>query len=674
MLLKILIKLWPALAPVSIYLLWLTFKWINIRYLQYKKRNLRAEYKVIEAHRSTFPTSISLSSLIKRNYRGLIIALYLGIIIAIILLFSLGISYPESPSHLTNVNDEWIGEPAASKRTLLAVKAKKYMVTSANKAATKAGLEIMAQGGNAIDAAIASELVLNVVEPHASGIGGGGFLLYHDAKSGKSVYFDGRETAPALTKPDLFLEKNQAGELKPQPFLEAVPGGKSVGTPGLLKMLKSVHDKYGKLPWNKLFEPAIKLAKQGFEVDERLHIVAKYIPYLKQFKDTANLYLDSEGNAKKVGEIIKNPQLAATFETIASQGIKPFYLGKIGEDVVSAVRNAPTNPGYLSTDDLANYQIKTGDLLCATYRAEYEVCTAPPVSGGIVVLEILGTLENFDLTKLASKQHLTPELIHIVTEATRLAYADRNFYLGDVKNLPIAEMLDKNYLKERAGLIDPNHTLETVTPGDFNKPKLAQTSFIKQTTINEQKYNPPSTTHISVIDQAGNAVSLTASIEYFFGSGMMVDGFMLNNQLTDFSPLPTANGKKVANSLEPKKRPRSSMSPIFVFDKNKKLVMIIGSAGGPRIIQYVVKTIIGHLDLGLDIQEAISLPNFVVLNDVVELEKGTEVANSAATLKKIGHKIKITDIVSGLHGIAITGDSDISGGADPRRNGAALGL
>ncbi len=562
----------------------------------------------------------------------------------------------------TNASDNWIGEPYSGFKKTKSVKAEKYIVSSANSLASKAGAWALSQGGNAIDAAIAAQLVLNVVEPHSSGIGGGGFLLYFDAKTKQTIYFNGRENAPAQAFETMFLDKK--GE--PRKFNDAVRGGLSVGVPGLLKILKEAHEKYGALKWETLFKPAIDLAKNGFQINERTHILAKEVSYLKDFNESKELYLDKNGEVLKIDTVITNPKMARTLDIIAREGIDPFYKGQIAKDIVRAVHFSKINPGYLSLSDLSNYKSKTGDLICATYRIKYKICSMPlPSSGGITVLQILGILENFDLKKMQAN---SLETIHLITEATRLAYADRNEYVADVDDVPIAQMLDKIYLRDRSNLIKPDQAMPEVSFGKFaTRKELSSKKLAKDNSI-----ELPSTTHLSIVDEAGNAVALTSSIEYFFGSGLSVDGFMLNNQLTDFSFKPKINGKKVANRVQPKKQPRSSMSPTFIFNENDDLIMVVGSPGGPRIIQFTVKTIVNHLDFGQDIQQAISSPNFVVLNDVVELESGTKIVKLQQKLEKIGHKTKVIDIVSGINAIAIKNDK-LTGGADPRRQGVAIG-
>ena len=575
----------------------------------------------------------------------------------VVLLFIIASGCANKGSNVS-LSDAWVGEPDSGFRQLQKVEAKNSMVVSANEIASKAGVEILKKGGNAIDAAIATQLVLNVVEPHSSGIGGGGFLLYFNKKTGKTIYFNGRETAPANAKSDMFLDASG----KPKKFSDAVQGGLSVGTPGLLKILFEAHQKYGKLAWSQLFAPAIKAAENGFVVSARFHKLSKQISYLKNFDETAKIYLHKNGAPYETGEKITNKKLAKTLRKISKQGIKSFYSGKIAQNIASAVQNSKINPGYLSLSDLKNYKSKKGELLCSDYR-QYKVCTMPLPAGGVTLLQILGILENFDLAKLKPN---SLESVHLITEATRLAYADRNQYLGDVANISIDKLLDKNYLKSRADLIDKNRASKKVEAGKF----IANDNNL---VVNNKAVELPSTTHLSVVDKNGNSVALTSSIEYFFGSAISVDGFLLNNQLTDFSFEPIKDGKKVANALEPFKQPRSSMAPTLVFDQKGKLLMVLGSPGGPRIIQFVAKTIVNHLDFGLDIQQSISAPTFVAINNVIELEKNQKITELEKGLKKLGHQTKIIEIVSGVHAISLN-NNKLQGGADPRREGVAVGF
>lgn len=566
--------------------------------------------------------------------------------------------------HASTANDNWIGEPFSGFTQIKSVKSSKYMISTADERASEAGKEILKKGGNAIDAAIAAQLVLNVVEPHSSGIGGGGFLLYYDAKTKKTIYFSGREKAPAKAYSTMFLDEDG----RPKEFHDAVKGGLSVGTPGLLMILKQAHGKYGKLEWKELFDYAIKTAEYGFDADKRMTILAGKIDYLKDFKQSKSLYLNNNNEPKKAGSKIENKEMADTLRIISKEGIAPFYEGKIAQDIVNAVQNSKVNPGLLSVNDMKNYKSAIGDLVCSKYRDKYKVCSMPlPSSGGITVLQILSILENFDLQKMDPSD---PKTIHLILEATKLAYADRNEYIADSGNVPVKEMLDKDYLKKRASLINPNKAAKNVKPGKFaNDYSLAARNMIFDKYANE----PFSTTHLSVIDEDGNAVALTSSIEYFFGSGISVRGFMLNNQMTDFSFRPTINDKLVANRVQPNKMPRSSMSPTLVFNNDGDLIMTVGSPGGPRIIQFLVKTILLNLDFNYNIQQAISAPNFVVLNDKVELEATTDLVKIKPTLEKLGHAVSIADMVSGINGVTKLNSGKLEGGSDPRRQGKALG-
>lgn len=559
-----------------------------------------------------------------------------------------------------SANDNWEGEPSSGARYIKSVKGKNFAISTADSYASKAAAEILKKGGNAIDAAITAQLVLNVVEPHSSGIGGGGFLLYYNSKNKTTEFFNGREKAPARAYEKMFL--NIAG--KPRKFQEVVKGGLSVGTPGLLMILKQAHDKYGKLPWQHLFAPAIKIAEQGFAIDNRTNILANKISYLKNFKQSYKLYYEGD-KAKPVGTIVKNQELAKSFKIIAKKGIEPFYDGKIGQDIVKKVRFSKINPGLLSINDLKNYKSKTGNLVCSKYR-QYKVCSMPPPSsGGITLLQILSILENFNLKSYSVN---SAEFIHLFSEASKLAYADRNEYLADVSDVPIKQMLNKEYLKNRAYQIDKNQANNKFKPGIFDRNK---TLAKKNLSFDQNAHEPLSTTHISIIDQDKNSVALTSSIEYFFGSGISVRGFMLNNQMTDFSFKPEINGKKVANRVQPGKMPRSSMTPTFVFDSKGNLIMSIGSPGGPRIIQFLAKAIILSLDFNLNIQQAISYPNFIALNNEVELEAGTDIIKNKSKLEELGHQVTIKDIVSGINGIKAF-KSHMQSGADPRRQGSAI--
>ena len=535
---------------------------------------------------------------------------------------------------------------------------KKFLVSAANPYAVEAGYQILNQGGSAVDAVIATQLVLGLVEPQSSGIGGGAFLLNWDNSKKELSTYDGRETSPMRSNGDLFMDKNG----KPYSWWNALAGGKSVGVPGVLRMLELAHNEHGKLPWKYLFEPAIQIGEKGFKVSKRLHEMVKnnINPSLGRY-DSSWEYFFPRGDPIDIGFLKFNKQYSNTLKRISILGADAFYKGDIAKDIVESVRSAKDNPGLLSMSDLYEYKAKKRDPICLNYR-ENKVCgMGPPTSGGITILQILGILENFELSKIFDDLEKS---IHLITQASKLAFADRGKYIADPDfvTVPISKLIDKNYLMKRSKLIKEK---------DFGKAKPGIFSL-------EQSYNQafsfevPSTSHISIIDQNGNAVSMTTSIEMAFGSTLMVRGFLLNNQLTDFSFRKEKDGKKIANSVEPGKRPRSSMSPIIVFDKNNNVKLIIGSPGGSRIIGYVLKTLIAYLDWGMDIQDSINFPNFLNRNGKTDLEKNSDIVKYKSGLIKRGHKISVRNLNSGLHGISIN-DSKIYGGADFRREGTVLG-
>jgi len=539
--------------------------------------------------------------------------------------------------------------------------AKKYMVAAANPLAAKAGLEILRVGGSAVDAVIATQLALNVVEPQSSGIGGGAFLMHYQAKSRVIEAYDGRETAPAAATGNMFL--NQDGS-RPN-FHDVVPGGLSVGVPGALRMMELAHQKYGNLPWAKLFEPAIKLADEGFKISKRLNTLVKIDRHLKKFSLSKAFFYDNAGFAKPIGTLLINKPLAETFRAIAKGGAEAFYKGEIATDIVKTVRAAALNPGRMTTSDLAGYQAKKRSPVCSFYRLWLICGMPPPTSGGITTLQILGLLQSTDLSRLIPG---SAEAVHMIAEAGRLAFADRNKYLADddFVAVPKDRLIDPGYLAKRAKLISKTKSMGKAKPG---KVKLKTAQLLGTYAAHEGE----STSHISVVDGSGNAVSMTSSIENAFGSRLMVRGFLLNNQLTDFSFVPVVNGKAIANRVQPKKRPRSSMSPTLVVDGSGKLVMAVGSPGGSRIIGYVAKTLIAALDWKMGIQAAIELPHFVNRNGSTDIEKGSNLEVLKPALEKLGHKVRIRKLTSGLHGIFKAKDGKLYGGADPRREGVALG-
>lgn len=530
-----------------------------------------------------------------------------------------------------------------------------HMVAAANPLAAEAGMQMLRQGGSAVDAAIATAMVLSLVEPQSSGIGGGAFLMHYDAGGRRVTAYDGRENAPAEADEALFLKAD--GE--PMKFWDAVVGGRSVGTPGLLRMLELAHKEHGRLPWAELFAPAIRLAEEGFAISPRLHGLVAKDKYLKRFPATADYFFDAAGNARAVGSLRKNQAFADTLSAVAEDGADVFYRGEIALDIVNQVRGASGNPGLLSYSDLANYQAKKRAPLCGPYR-QWQICgMPPPTSGGVAVLQILSLLQPFDL---ASLEPASAEAVHLVAEAGRLAFADRNRFLADSDfvEVPVEALLDPQYLSERAGLISPERSLGKAEPG-----------LSLQQAHSPQQPNPPSTSHLSVVDKDGNAVSMTASIESAFGSRLMARGFLLNNELTDFSFRPAVDGLPVANRVQAGKRPRSSMSPTLVLDREGGFVMAIGSPGGSRIIGYTAKAIIATLDWNLTMQQAISLPNFVNRNGPTDLEEGSDLEALKTRLEALGHEVTVRNLTSGLHGIRRT-ESGLQGGADPRREGVVL--
>jgi len=550
-------------------------------------------------------------------------------------------------------------EPASGLVAKQAASAKRYMLAAAHPLAVEAGYGILQRGGAAIDAAVAVQMVLNLVEPQSSGIGGGAFILHYSGKDAALAAYDGRETAPAAARADRYI----GADGQPQRHLDAVVGGKSVGTPGVLRALELAHARHGKLPWAELFQPAIRLAREGFPLSPRLHRLLELVRLPGRDADMRRMYYEDDDTPKPVGTLLKNPQLAETLRRIAAEGASAFYTGEIARDIAAKVRNAP-NPGDLSEIDLAQYRAKLREPVCAPYR-EWKICgMPPPSSAGVAVLQVLGILQQLAPLGLPSDPI---RAAHFIAEAERLAYADRERYLADADfvPVPVAGLLAPAYLAERAALVRPDHALGHALPGIPPGAPLAELADSASPEL-------PSTSHMSIVDAAGNAVAMTSSIEFAFGSQQMVRGFLLNNQLTDFSFVAEQDGKPVANRIEPGKRPRSAMAPTMVFDRDGKLILALGSAGGSAIINHVVKTLVAALDSKLDIQQAIALPNFGSRNGPTELERDTAAANWVEPLRALGHEVRVIDMTSGVHGIERT-RAGWSGGADPRREGVAKG-
>ncbi|TWG95444.1 gamma-glutamyltranspeptidase/glutathione hydrolase [Mesorhizobium sp. J18] len=541
------------------------------------------------------------------------------------------------------------------------VRAQNRMVVAAHPLAAEAGLEIMREGGSAADALIAVQTVLGLVEPQSSGIGGGAFLVWYDAASGEVTTFDGRETAPAASTPELFLEENG----KPLSFFDAVVGGRSVGTPGVVALMEMVHQRYGKLPWAQSFEPAVKLAGEGFAVSPRLHAsIAEDKGRLDKEKAARDYFLDASGEPLAAGAILRNPEYAETLRLIAKSGADVFYRGPIAEKIVEAVRRHAVNPGLLTLEDMAAYEVKERPAACAPYR-DHSVCgMGPPSSGGLTVGQILGMISHFDLAALGPDD---PESWRIIGDGTRLAFADRGKYMADSDFVTMPKgLLDPAYLKQRSELLRrPTALAEDEAqagepPWDKAELRLDGISF-----------EIPSTSHFVIVDDDGNIASMTTSVENAFGSRQMAAGFLLNNQLTDFSFLPEEGGEAVANRVEPGKRPRSSMSPTIVL-KDGKPVYALGSPGGSNIIPYVTNALIALIDWKMNIQSAFALPHLSNRFGEYQLEAGTAAADLAEDLQALGYAVSVDDLNSGLHGVAFTTDG-LEGGADPRREGIAVG-
>jgi gamma-glutamyltranspeptidase / glutathione hydrolase len=531
------------------------------------------------------------------------------------------------------------------------------VTSSADPRATEAGMQMLRQGGSASDAAMAMMLALSVVEPQSSGIGGGGFLLYNDAASNTLSTINGRETAPAAAKPGRFTDADG----KPLGFLKAMPGGKSVGVPGNLELMGKAHKKWGKLRWAELFQPAIKLADEGFTVNETLaQRLQQVAPLWKDFPEAQKLYW-VDGKPAPAGTLIKNPEMAKTLRTLAKGGAKSFYKGKLAKNLVATVNNSPVNPADMTLSDLAQYKAIEQKAVCAPYRV-YVVCgMGPPSSGATTVLQILGSIERFDMAALGKNN---PKSWHVIAEAMQLAYADREKYLGDPAfvNVPTAGLIDKNYLAIRSALISPDSSLSSYSAGipPGAEPRTAALSG-----------EVSGTTHFVAVDKAGSVATMTSTIEGIFGSQLISGGYMLNNELTDFTFAPEKDGAPVANRVQGGKRPLSSMSPTIVYDAKGKPVLALGSAGGKRIIMHVTKTLIGALDFGLPLDQAIALPNIYFGGGKVLLEKDTPVAALADQIASLGQSVEVGDVSSKVNGAQWV-NGRWTGAADPRSEGKAI--
>ena len=536
--------------------------------------------------------------------------------------------------------------------------AAQFMVAAANPHAARAGVEILRAGGSALDAAIAVQMVLNLVEPQSSGIGGGAFLLHWDAAARRVAVFDGRETAPAAARPGRFLRADGT----PMGLGEAISSGHSVGVPGVLRMLELAHAKHGRLPWPRLFEPAIRMAETGFAVSPRLHRLIAADPLLRRYAAARAYFYLPDGKPLPVGHRLKNPELASVLRRVAVEGADAFYRGDVARGIVGTVTAHP-KPGDITAEDLASYRAVERDAICGSYRV-YRICgMPPPSSGGVAVLAILGVLEHFPM---AAVRPGSSDVVHLFSEAGRLAYADRDHYVGDPEfvQVPTSGLIDRGYLHDRAMLVKSERSMVRALPG---RPPGAPVALGSDATLESS-----GTSHLSVLDAQGNAVAMTTTVESAFGSRIFVRGFLLNNQLTDFSFVPEESGRPVANRVEPGKRPRSAMSPTFVFDPDGGLRMVVGSAGGSATINYVAKALVGVLDGRHSPQQAIAAPNMGSRNRETEIERGTALEGTAAALRAMGHPVEAVDLVSGTHAIERTPRS-LRGGADPRREGVVLG-
>ena len=538
------------------------------------------------------------------------------------------------------------------------VHASRFMVSTANPLASRAAYDILNRGGSAVDAAIAAQMVLNVVEPQSSGIGGGGFMLTYDDASDRLDAYDGRETAPSATSSDRFMRAGVA-----MAFPDAVNSGLSVGAPGLLKMLELAHREHGVLPWSDLFQPAIRIAEGGFAVSPRLHALLDQNQALRAQPEAARYFYLRDGQPLPVGYWLVNLQLGQVFRAIAAEGSQAFYHGPIATDIVAAVKRH-AKPGDLSVDDLAAYRALRREPVCAPLR-QYKLCGAPPPSSG--PLAIIQMLKMLEATPIRSLRPNSIEAIHYFSEAGRLAYADRDYYVADpaFNRVPVKALLDDGYLKERAAMIQSDRSMGKAAPG--NPAKLLSHRG------RDDSPELDSTTHISIIDARGNVVSTTTSIESAFGSKILVRGFLLNNQLTDFSLSNVdTQGKPVINRVEAGKRPRSAMAPMVVFKEGEPYIAI-GSPGGSAIINYVAKSLVGVLDWNLPLQEAIDLPNMGSRNGPTEIERGTTLQRTEGGLEALGHAVQEVDFPSGLQAVMRAPDGSLIGAADPRREGRALG-
>ncbi|PRY95754.1 gamma-glutamyltransferase 1 [Hasllibacter halocynthiae] len=564
-----------------------------------------------------------------------------------------------TPSFAQDVADTVAPEGAAGlvSEASAPVTAENWMVVAANPLASEAGARVLRGGGSAADAMVAVQAVLGLVEPQSSGLGGGAFLVWYDAETGEVTTLDGRETAPAAATPTLFQIDGE-----PMDFFDAVVGGLSVGTPGTPMLMEEAHRRWGRANWGGLFDEAITLAAEGFTVSPRLAtLVAEDAERLSVAPATAAYFLPG-GEPILEGDELVNAAYADTLRAFAERGADAFYSGEVAEGIVATVRGAQ-QPGLLSLDDLGDYEVVERPAVCAPYR-DAEVCgMGPPSSGALTVGQILALIEPYDIAALGPD---SPEAWRLIGDASRLAFADRGRYMADSDYVPMPRLLDPGYLAERAVLLEGDDALEEVAPG------MPPWEHAALRLGDDASLELPSTSHISIVDADGNALSMTTTIENGFGSRLMAPGgFLLNNELTDFSFRTHDEGVPIANRVEPGKRPRSSMSPTIVM-RDGAPVFVVGSPGGSRIIGYVAKTIVAHMDWGMDPQAAVALPHLVNRFGTYDLEDGTAATALREPLEALGYETEVRDLTSGLHAIALDGGV-LLGGADPRREGLAIG-
>jgi gamma-glutamyltranspeptidase/glutathione hydrolase len=532
------------------------------------------------------------------------------------------------------------------------------MVSAADPRAAQAGAAMLRQGGSATDAALATLLALTVVEPQSSGIGGGGFLVTSDAR-GDVDTFDGREEAPGSATPDLFFKDGA-----PMTTGEAIPGGKSVGVPGNVRMMALAHARHGKLAWKALFQPAILLARDGFAITPRMRAALSNAHETGALSATGRgLFYAADGEPLAVGAVVRNPQLAAFLASVAERGPDSFYVGPNAQAIAAEVSGAARNPARMTAGDIAAYDAKRRGAVCGRYRG-YRICgMGPPSSGATTVFAILKQLERFDLTALGPN---SPTSWHLIAESMRLAYADRDLYLGDADyvSVPVAGLTDPAYLAQRSMLISADRTMATVVAG---RPAGARHMALSQQPVEQ------GTSHFVATDRAGNVATLTSTIESPFGSGLMVNGYYLNNELTDFNFVPTVNGVSVANRVEAGKRPRSSMSPTIVFAPDGHVRLAVGAAGGATIIAQVAKAIIGVIDWRLSAQDAIALPVLFSPGETLFVEKGTAHEAMIPALRALGHaRVEARPPGFKANAVEWVGGRWI-GAADPRSEGTSVG-